>query len=229
MPRRREKILWLLPRIAAGVLFTVLAVILLYRFVNPPFSNPMIVAKLTGHTIRHKWVPLERISPNLVRAVVTSEDGRFCSHWGVDWAEVGNAIDKAEDSGNGPRGASTIPMQAVKNLFLWQSRSYVRKAIEAPLAYIASFFWPKHRMIEIYLNIAEWGPGVFGAEAAARHHFGTTAARLSSWQAAHLAAALPNPHARNAGRPGPLTRRIARIMQGRVRRYGAPLDCIYPQ
>lgn len=229
MSARRHAILRILARIGAGIVVAVLAVVLLYRFVDPPFSTLMVANKFAGRTIKHKWVPLEKISPNLVRAVVTSEDARFCRHWGVDWAEVEDALERADETGEGPRGASTIPMQTVKNLFLWQSRSYVRKAIEIPLAYVTSFFWPKRRMIEIYLNIAEWGPAVFGAQAAARYHFRTTAAKLSPAQAAQLAAALPNPHVRNAGRPGPRTRALARRIQARTRKGRAPLDCIYPE
>lgn len=228
MGARRKKLLQTLARIARGVVLALLALIILYRFVNPPFSTLMLASWLTGGKVEQEWVPLENISRHLVRAVVTSEDGRFCQHWGVDWTEVENALERAEETGRGPRGASTIPMQTVKNLFLWQSRSYVRKAVEVPLAYVASFFWPKRRMIEIYLNIAEWGPGIFGAQAAARHHFRTTAARISQAQAARLAAALPNPHVRNAGRPGPRTRVLSGRIRHRARRAGAPLNCIYP-
>ena len=229
MRTRRQAILQNLARFTAGILIAVIAVILLYRFVNPPFSTLMIANKIAGRTIKYKWVPLEQISPHLVRAVVTSEDGRFCHHWGVDWAEVEVALERAEETGEGPRGASTIPMQTIKNLFLWQSRSYLRKAFEIPLAYLATVFWPKRRMIEIYLNIAEWGPGVFGAQAAARHHFRRDAQKLTSAQAAQLAAALPNPHVRNAGRPGPRTRALARRIEARASKARAPLDCIYPE
>lgn len=228
MPARRQAILKLLAKIGACVLLTLMALILLYRFVNPPYSTLMVANALSGRTLKHRWVGIDQISPHLVRAVVTSEDARFCRHWGVDWDEVEDAIERAEERGEGPRGASTIPMQTVKNLFLWQSRSYVRKAIEIPLAYMASALWPKRRMLEIYLNVAEWGPGVFGAQAAARHHFRTTAAKLTLRQAAQLAAALPNPHVRRAGRPGPKTRALARRMEARLKRGGAPLDCIYP-
>jgi len=229
MSSRRRTFMRLLARIGAVVVFAVLAVILLIRFVDPPVSSLMIANALAGRTLKHKWVSLENISPHLVRAVVTSEDGRFCSHWGVDWGEVEDAIERAGKRGGGPRGASTIPMQTAKNLFLWQRRSYVRKAIEIPLAYVMSALWPKRRMLEIYLNIAEWGPGVFGAEAAARHHFHISAAKLSPRQSAQLAAALPNPHVRNAGRPGPKTRALARRMEKRVIRAAAPLYCIYPK
>ena len=123
------------------------------------------------------------------------------------------AIRRAEKRGEGPRGASTIPMQTAKNLFLWQDRSYLRKAIEIPLAYTMTVLWPKRRTVEIYLNIAEWAPNVFGAQAAARHHFARSASKITARQAAQLAAALPNPHVRNAGRPGPKTLKLARYIE----------------
>lgn len=227
MSSRRQTILTLMGKIALAAMVAIIAVILLYRFVNPLYSTLMVANALEGRTLKHRWVLLSEMSPHLVSAVVTSEDGRFCRHWGVDWKEVENALERAEESGDGPRGASTIPMQTMKNLFLWQSRSYVRKGIEIPLAYVSSAIWPKRRMIEIYLNIVEWGPGVFGAQAAARHHFRTSAAKLTRRQASQLAAALPNPHVRNAGRPGPKTRNLARRIESRVARAGAPLDCIY--
>jgi monofunctional biosynthetic peptidoglycan transglycosylase len=147
----------------------------------------------------------------------------------VDWGAVEEAIDDAEERGDfAPRGASTIPMQTARNLFLWQARSYVRKAIEVPLAYAMNALWPKRRMIEVYLNIAEWGPGVFGAEAAARFHFKRSAARVTGRQAAQMAAALPNPHVRNAGRPGPRTRRLVRHIERRMARETVRSGCVYP-
>ncbi len=204
-----------------------LALVLLLRFVDPPGSMLMARTALAGQDIRWRWVPLEKMAPVLVKTVVTTEDARFCSHWGVDWQAVEEAIDEAEEKGRGPRGASTIPMQTAKNLFLWPQRSYLRKAIEMPLAYAMTALWPKRRMMEIYLNIAEWAPGVFGAEAAARHHFGRSAARITARQAAQLAAALPNPHVRRAGRPGPRTLRLARRIEKRVKRENTALGCIY--
>lgn len=229
MSDRRHAIFKLMGKIAVTALVAVFVVILLYRFVNPIYSSLMVANALAGRTLKHRWVPLEMISPHLVSAVVTSEDARFCYHRGVDWTEVEDALERAEKSGDAPRGASTIPMQTVKNLFLWQSRSYIRKGIEIPLAYLTSVVWPKRRMLEIYLNIAEWGPGVFGAQAAARHHFRSSAGKLTRRQSAQLAAALPNPYVRNAGRPGPKTRALARRIETRIARSGAPLHCIYPE
>ncbi|MCB1514295.1 MAG: monofunctional biosynthetic peptidoglycan transglycosylase, partial [Hyphomicrobiaceae bacterium] len=165
-----------------------------------------------------------RISRNLQRAVIVSEDGRFCQHWGIDPREILAAIKRAR---NGvPRGASTITMQVAKNLFLWSSKSYVRKLLELPLTLALEVIWSKERILEVYLNIAEWGPGVFGAEAAARHHFGKSAARLSQNEAALLAVALPNPIRRDAGEPGRGTSRLASIIVARMRSAGPVTSCI---
>jgi len=160
-----------------GYLALVLVLIVLFRFVDPPGSMLMLTKLLTGNSVDRTWVPLEQISPNLVRAVIVSEDGRFCEHSGIDTAAIKEAIERA--SGGVPRGASTISMQVTKNLFLWNAKSYIRKVIEIPLTLIMEMVWPKRRVIEVYLNIAEWGPGVFGAEAAARHHFRKPASRLN--------------------------------------------------
>ena len=138
--------------------------IVAYRFINPPFSMLMAQQFLTGTAIHKQWVPIERISPNLTRAVIVAEDGRFCDHWGVDFIEAANAIRRASDGY--PRGASTITMQVAKNLFLVNTKSYLRKMVEIPLTFAIELAWPKWRILEIYLNVVEWGPGVFGAEAA---------------------------------------------------------------
>jgi monofunctional glycosyltransferase len=192
----------------------VLVLIVVYRWVNPPASTLMLGQWLTGTRIDQRWVPLNRISPYLQRAVITSEDGQFCRHRGVDWGELEEAIERARDGI--PRGGSTISMQVVKNLFLWPSKSYVRKALEFPLTFAIELAWSKPRILEIYLNIAEWGPGVFGAEAAARYHFGKSAATLTPSQAALLAVSLPNPIERRAGAPGPGMQRLAGTIHARM-------------
>jgi len=207
-----------LRRVALGLLIVAGALIFsiaAFRFINPPITPVMVVEKLQGATLRRQWMSLEKISPNLRLAVVSSEDGRFCAHWGVDWAAVRDAV-KAANSLKGVRGASTIPMQTAKNLYLWTRRSYLRKALEAPLAYLMSAIWPKRRMMEVYLNIAQWGPGVFGAEAASRYYFHKSASRLTRHQAALLAAALPNPRARNPAKPSRRMRLIARTLERRM-------------
>ena len=154
-----------------------------------------------------------------------SEDGKFCSHSGVDWDAINLVIDDALD-GEPVRGASTISMQSVKNLYLWSSRSYVRKALEVPLALLVDTVWGKKRLLEIYLNIAEWGPGVFGIEAASRHHFGRSASRLNRRQAALLAVTLPNPIARNPRKPSRGLRRLAKVIERRARASGAYIGCL---
>jgi monofunctional biosynthetic peptidoglycan transglycosylase len=209
-----------------GYLVLVLVLIILFRFVNPPGSMLMLTQFLTGTSIDRRWVPLESISRNLVRAVIVSEDGRFCEHSGIDTAAIREAIDRA--SRGTPRGASTISMQVTKNLFLWNAKSYVRKVIEIPLTLYMEIIWPKTRILEVYLNIAEWGPGVFGAEAAARHHFGKSAARLSERESALLAAALPNPAVRNPAAPNRQTSAKARVVQSRVKAYGTVASCVTP-
>jgi monofunctional biosynthetic peptidoglycan transglycosylase len=208
----------------AAYLALVLVLIVLFRFVNPPGSMLMLTQLLTGTSIDRTWASFENISPALVRAVIVSEDGRFCEHSGIDTQAMKEAIDRA--SGGAPRGASTISMQVIKNLFLWNAKSYVRKVIEIPLTLIMELLWPKKRVLEVYLNIAEWGPGVFGAEAAARHHFNKSAARLDEREAALLAAVLPNPIARDAGAPNSQTSRKARVIQSRVKAYGAVASCL---
>jgi monofunctional biosynthetic peptidoglycan transglycosylase len=193
--RRLVSLIYLVP-LALLLLFLALAI--LYSQTHPP-SMLMLGRWVAGRPVDRVWVPFDDISRNLVAAVVTSEDGRFCSHHGVDWIEMRNAIEDEED---GPsRGASTITMQTVKNLFLWNSRSFIRKGLEIPMALSLDRLWSKRRILETYLNIAEWGEGVFGAEAAARTYFGKSAKQLDLREAALLAAALPNPKLRNPRHP----------------------------
>jgi monofunctional glycosyltransferase len=204
--------------VVATLTATVLLLVVLYRWIDPPTSTLMLGQRLTGVEIEQKWVPIERISPNLVHAVILSEDGGFCRHRGVDWSALEEAIESA-------RGGSTITMQVVKNLFLWPQRSYIRKALEIMLAYVVEAVWSKERILEIYLNIAEWGPGVFGAEAASRHHFGKAAARLTAQEAAQLAVSLPSPIERQAGYPGWQTRRLADNLLVRMRAVRTTMRC----
>ena len=156
--------------------------------------------------------------------MILSEDGAFCRHRGVDWGELKEAIESANDGI--ARGGSTISMQVVKNLFLWPSRNYVRKALEIPLTYVIEAAWSKQRILEIYLNIAEWGPGIFGAEAAARYHFRKSASTLNPREAALLAVSLPNPFDRQAGRPGPGTARLADNLLLRMRAGQGNTACV---
>jgi monofunctional biosynthetic peptidoglycan transglycosylase len=184
----------------------------------------MVLQRLGGTPVTAHWKPLDQIAPQLARAVIVSEDWRFCQHNGIDVREIEAAIERARDGV--PRGASTISMQVAKNLFLWPAKSYLRKALELPITLMLELTWTKRRILEVYLNIAEWGPGIFGAEAAARHHFRKPAARLVEREAALLAVSLPNPLERNAGRPGPGTSRLASIVQGRMRNAGDAVACL---
>jgi monofunctional biosynthetic peptidoglycan transglycosylase len=198
-----------------------------YRFVDP-VSTLMLWRWVTFQRVERVWVPLQQVSPTLALAVIVAEDGRFCTHRGIDTAEIWHAIREAEDFSDA-RGGSTITQQVAKNLFLWQARSFVRKALEVPLAMWIDLVLPKARVLEIYLNIAEWGPdGEFGVEAGARHAFGRSAAQLSAGQAALLAAVLPNPHQRNARAPGHGLRRIAGIHQRRMSTMARNDACIRP-
>ena len=208
--------------------YTLLVVVLAvaYRWVNPPASTLMLSQRLSGTEISQVWTSIDRISPNLLQAVILSEDGQFCRHRGVDWLAMKEAIEQSLD-GNA-RGGSTISMQTVKNLFLWPSKSYVRKAIELPLAMGTEILWPKQRMLELYLNIAEWGPGIFGAEAAARQYFGKSAAHLTAREASLLAVALPNPIERQAGTPSLGHQRLAERLQARMRRVPNAAACVLP-
>ncbi len=203
------------------------ALILLYApgFIHP-ISTLMLRDLVLFRGYDRQWVSFEEISPNLVQSVMMSEDGQFCIHAGVDWVQMRSVVNEALE-GESTRGASTIPMQTAKNLFLWNGRSFVRKAMELPLAVVADFVWSKQRMMELYLNVAEWGPGIYGAEAAAQHHFGVSAAKLSRRQAALLAVSLPNPIERNAGEPGRGLRRLAGVIERRASRSGEYIKCLY--
>ncbi len=187
-----------------------------------PFVRPVSTLMLAEHfsfqPFEREWTPLEKIAPVLVRSVMMSEDGQYCFHGGVDWTAMRSVVDQAIGDGEASRGASTIPMQTVKNLFLWNGRSYLRKGLELPLALYADLIWSKSRTMELYLNIAEWGNGIYGIGAASRYYFNKPASELSARQAALLAVALPSPLTRDppihrpdcAGWPAPSRRGRAR-------------------
>ncbi|WP_082610230.1 monofunctional biosynthetic peptidoglycan transglycosylase [Bosea sp. Root381] len=213
-----------LPRVVLSLLALLILALALYRFVPVP-STLMFGRWLTLRPVEREWVPIEQISPALIRAVIAAEDQRFCSHRGIDWVEL-NAVLDDED---GPsRGASTLTMQTAKNVFLWPGRSYLRKALEIPLAMAIDLAWPKQRVIEVYLNVAEWGDGLFGAEAAAQRYFGKPAARLTTAEAARLAGALPNPIARNAAKPSRALQSASGRIQRRVGQLGPLGNCAVP-
>lgn len=190
-----------------------------YLFVQP-VSMPMLYRHLTGQPVRQTWLPLSEIAPVLPRTVIASEDSRFCQHRGVDWRSLRQLLREAEDFDD-LRGGSTITQQTVKNLFLWSGRSYLRKALELPLALWVDLILGKRRVMEIYLNIATWGPGAeFGVEAGAQRAFRKSARDLDARQAALMAAILPNPHRRRAARPGPGLQRLAGIYMARANTPG---------
>ncbi len=196
-----------------------------YAF-GEPVSTVMLWRRAMGERVERIYVPLTRVSPALSLAVIIAEDGRFCTHHGVDFAEIQNAIDTADDIGD-MRGASTITQQVAKNLFLWPGHSIARKALEFPLALWIDLVLSKRRILEIYLNIAEWGPnGVFGVEAGAQRAFHKSARGLSRYQAALLAAMLPNPRDRDARRPGPGLRRLAGLYVARSRSAPGSAACL---
>ncbi len=206
-------------RLVALVVVLVLAFvaqIVVYRFAMPAWTPTMAVRSLLGEPVAQRWVPLRRVSPLLVRAVIVSEDARFCSHNGIDLGELKAAIEDAR-SGAAPRGASTITMQVVKNVFLWPDRSYLRKALELPLAVAVDFVWPKRRILEVYLNIAEWGPGIYGIDAGARDAFAKPPLTLTAREAARLAVVLPNPLDRDPANLEPRIARVSQIIGARMR------------
>jgi monofunctional glycosyltransferase len=211
----------------AGLLLVpyVLVFVYLLPFIHP-VSNLMLRDAVLFKGYDRRWVSFEQISPVLVRSVMVSEDGQFCFHGGVQWNEMATLVMDTLH-GQSTRGGSTIPMQTVKNLFLWNGRSFIRKGMEMPLAVVASAVWSKRRMMENYLNVAEWGPGIYGIEAAARYHFKVPASKLSARQAALLAVSLPNPIERVASKPGRGLRQLASLIQRRAQGAGAYIKCLY--
>jgi len=197
---------------------------LIYSIV-PPVSTLMLGRYAQLLWVDRQWVPLEEISPHLIRSVITSEDSKFCEIGGVDWDALGKQIEVLQE-GERPRGASTLTMQTAKNLFLWNDRSFVRKGLEIPLAVMLDAMLTKHRILEIYLNIAEWGEGIFGAEAAAQAWFGKSAKDLSRVEAARLATSLPNPFLRNPAKPSRGHRKLAATNLSRVKVAGNIFECV---
>ncbi|MEZ5871286.1 MAG: monofunctional biosynthetic peptidoglycan transglycosylase [Nitratireductor sp.] len=190
-----------------------------------PVSTLMLGQWLSGGSVDRRWVEIDDVAPVLVHSVIMSEDGQFCGHHGVDFKELNAVISDALD-GEKPRGASTITMQTAKNLFLFNSRSILRKAAEIPIAIYLDVVLPKKRIMEIYLNIAEWGDGVFGVEAAAQKYFKRPASQLSARQAALLTVALPNPFVRNPAKPGSGMRRLASLIERRAAKAGGYVGCV---
>ena len=231
MPQFRKLPRW--QRIVIRVAIVVLVLLLIpyvvapfYRFVDP-VSMPMLWRRLTGARVERTVVPLDRIAPVLPLTVILAEDGTFCRNRGIDLGAIREVLQHAEDDLAVSRGASTITQQVAKNLFLWSGRSIVRKVLEFPLAIWLNLVLPKRRVMEIYLNIAEWGPnGEFGAEAAARYAFGISARNLNALQAAELTSILPNPVQRSARHPSLLVRQLAAVHLRRAAAHPAFAACL---
>ena len=235
MSRPRKSAIKAKGRVAKGLMKVVLALIMipvlwviLYRFIPIPGTLLMAQRAIEGDDTRRNMVGLDRISPHLVRSVIASEDANFCAHDGFDWRAIKVAM-KSNERGRKLRGGSTITQQTAKNVFLWPGRSYVRKGLEAGFTVLIEIFWPKRRIMEAYLNVAEFGPGVFGAEAGALTHFGKHAKDLTPLEAARLAAILPSPRRWSPTAP---SSRVARksngIMRGaRIVRDNRLDKCVY--
>ena len=190
--------------------------VLVHALVPPPMTILMAQQAIKGQGLDYRWRPLNQISPRLVEAAIASEDSRFCSHPGFDMEAIEQALE-ANRSGGRVRGGSTISQQTAKNVFLWPGRDWIRKGIEAGYTVLIETVWSKRRIMEVYRNVAEWAPGVYGAEAAARHWFDKSAADLTPREAARLAAILPSPRRYNASSPGPYVRRRAARVQAAAR------------
>jgi monofunctional biosynthetic peptidoglycan transglycosylase len=221
-------------RILKGLFWGVLAClvlsilpVLVFRFAPVPVSGLMVQRRIESwsggkpYVSRHRWVPLEEISPNLGAAVIAAEDQNFTEHFGFDWQAIEKAVQHNEHSRR-KRGASTLSQQTAKNLFLWNSRSWTRKGLEAWFTLLIEADWPKRRILEVYLNIVEFGDGIYGAEAAARTYFGKPAARLTPAEAALLAAVLPNPRKFRANAPSDYVRGRQAWILNQMRQLGGP-------
>jgi monofunctional biosynthetic peptidoglycan transglycosylase len=214
----RAILIWVVEAIVAFYLLS-LTVLVALRWVDPPVTMVQAQRRIEAwvrrktYTKRQQWAPLGRIAPDLQHAVISAEDGRFFQHHGIDWKEVQKVVDKDVEDGRLGRGGSTITQQLVKNLFFTTSRSVLRKAVEFTLAPLAEWVLPKKRILELYLNVIEWGPGVYGAEAAARSWYGIPAARVNREQAARLAAVIPSPLHRKPARMSSYSAEILRRME----------------
>ena len=223
-PKKRRKFRPILTLILLAI-WIPLSGVVLYRFFPPPATQLMVIQAIKGEGLSYRWKDLDQISPNLVRAAIASEDSTFCAHKGFDMEAIRKALEANERAGEGGRvrGGSTISQQTAKNAFLWPGRDWVRKGLEAGYTVLIEGLWGKRRIMEVYLNVAEFAPGVYGAEAASRHWFDKSAKDLTPREAARLAAVLPSPRRYNAASPGPYVRRRTSRIQaamGTVRNEG---------
>jgi monofunctional biosynthetic peptidoglycan transglycosylase len=207
---------WLV-RLAAGLVLLSVGLVLLYAVVPPPGTPLMVIRALGGAGIDRDWVPLKAVAPDVFRAVIAAEDTSFCTHHGFDWEALWAAWKRDQRSGGRLRGGSTITQQTAKNLFLWPDRTLFRKAVEAWFTVLLELFLGKPRILLLYVNDVEWGSGVYGIEAAARHHFRKPAANLTRHEAALLAAVLPSPRRWSPTRPTAFIQRRAAVIEERMR------------
>jgi monofunctional glycosyltransferase len=220
----RTAVLWG-ARLLAVLVLLLAGLIVLYRFVDP-ISTLMLGRMIVGDKVEQVNMPLNKMSEALRAAVITSEDAHFCHHHGVDFGAMREVIDEGGGISGAARGASTIDMQVAKNVFLWPGRSYIRKGLEIPLAILLDFVWGKRRILEIYLNVAEWGDGIFGAEAAAQYYFHEPASALTLPQAALMVAVLPDPYTRSVFEPDRHVLIHARIVEQRLNAGETYLACV---
>ena len=227
MARRRSpvRLLALGAGLAALALFALFFGLVGLYAVARPVSTLMVARTLEGKSYTRTYAPLRTISPAALAAVIASEDATFCDNDGVDWGALREVLNGAGRHGPS-RGASTITMQTAKNLFLWPGRSVIRKGLEIGMALVLAKAWSKARTLEIYLNIAEWGDGLYGIEAAAQHYFHKNASQLNPHEAALLATSLPNPLRRNPARPSALQRRLALSLEAKAREDPGLLHCL---
>lgn len=222
-----KRIRRVLVRVVLGVVILTVGPVLLLRWVPPPTTAFMLQKRIAGFfsapgaPIRYRWVPWEAISPAMRLAVVAAEDQKFPQHWGFDVRAIATAVEQNE-SRRRPRGASTITQQVAKNLFLWSGPSYLRKGLEAYFALLLELLWPKRRILEVYLNTAEFGEGVYGVGVSAETFLHTSSARLTGPQAALLAAVLPNPRRFRAENPSPYVLERARWIEAQMQQLGGP-------
>lgn len=222
-----RRLAWRCARWAAALLLGLVVLVLLFRWVPPPMSTVMLwrqlgcLARQDAPPLRYQWMSLEEMSPNAAVAVIAAEDQLFAEHWGFDLKSIGRALDHNGRSRR-VRGASTISQQVAKNLFLWSGRNWLRKGLEAGITVLLESLWPKRRILEVYLNIAQFGDGVYGVPAASRHLLDTDPRRLSRAQAARLAAVLPSPRRYNAAQPSPYVRQRAAWIQLQMQHLGGP-------
>ncbi len=224
---RKNRLRNILAAVAVALLLGPAALIMLFRYVPPPVTPLMLLRLTQGYGWHHEWIGYHRISPALADAVIASEDNHFChERFGFDVDALAEQVAVWQE-GDRPRGASTITMQVARNLLLWPGRDPVRKAIEAWLTPQIALLWPKRRVLEVYLNIIEFGPGIYGAEAAARANFNRSAADLTRDQAARLAVVLPDPLHWSAAHPSPYLRERAETIERRIGQLGSLLDCAW--